>query len=102
MVRRTRPGISMLSTQRSRVRVFNAPRNDASTNKREPDFTILCGAILPFASFLLKPAARHGTNARLKSKKEGPDIRVHPVVMSRAIANVSGLAGRNATGADEE
>jgi hypothetical protein len=61
----------------------------------------LCGAILPFASFLLKPAARHGTSAQLKLKKEGSDMRVCPVALNLAIAIVSGIAAQNPAVAEE-
>jgi hypothetical protein len=61
----------------------------------------LCGAILSFAPFVLKPAARLKQARQLKSQKEGPDMRVHSVAMSLAIATVSGIAVQNPAFAEE-
>jgi hypothetical protein len=61
----------------------------------------LCGAILSFAPFLLKPAARLKQARHLKSQTEGPDMRVHPVALSLAIATVSGIAVQNPAFAQE-
>jgi hypothetical protein len=61
----------------------------------------LCGAILSFAPFVLKPAARLKQARQLKSRKKGPDMRVHPVALSLAIATVSGIAVQNPAFAEE-
>jgi hypothetical protein len=60
----------------------------------------LYGAILPFASFILKPRLRHGTSTPTQSKK-GTDMRVHPVALSLAIVTVSGIAVQNSAFAEE-
>jgi hypothetical protein len=54
-----------------------------------------------FAPFVLQPAARLKQARQMKSQKEGPDMRVHPVVMSLAIATVSGIAVQNPAFAEE-
>ena len=83
------------------ARVFNAPRNDASTSpdvvvcsrhwgKREPNFTFLCSPILSFASFLLKPVARHGTRTQLKSQKK--DRTCECTLLPRALRSRSSAA----------
>jgi hypothetical protein len=54
-----------------------------------------------FAPFVLKPAARLKQARQLKFQKEGPDMRVHPVAMSLAIATLSGNAVQNPAFAEE-
>ena len=60
-------------------------------DKREPNFTFLCGAILPFASFLLKPAARHGTSRPTEIPKKR-DRRCECNLLPRALRSRSSAA----------